>query len=259
MSERTRRSAAELFDLSGRVALVTGGSRGLGREMVLGFAQAGADVVITSRSLDACRELASEVRATTGRRALAHACHVGHWQELDGLVEAAYAEFGKLDILVNNAGKSPLYDRVVDVSESLWDSVIAVNAKGPFRLTALIGTRMAEGAGGSIINISSSGAIHPAPNIIPYVAAKAGLNAMTLAFAHCFGPKVRVNCIMPGSFRTDVTRHWDMQAFQKSAQRIALQRIGEPSEIVGTALYLASDASAYTTGAVFPVDGGLPT
>jgi len=258
VGERAGRGLPELFDLSGRVALVTGGSRGLGREMVLAFAAAGADVVIASRKLEACRALAEEVRASTGRRALAYACHVGRWHELDGLVEAAYHEFGRVDVLVNNAGKSPLYDHVANVSESLWDSVIALNLKGPFRLSALVGTRMAEGAGGSIINISSAGSIHPTADIIPYVGAKAGLNAITIAFAHCFGPKVRVNCILPGSFRTDATQHWNWDAFERSAQRFALRRIGEPREIVGTALYLASDASSYTTGAVFPVDGGLP-
>jgi NAD(P)-dependent dehydrogenase (short-subunit alcohol dehydrogenase family) len=163
-----------------------------------------------------------------------------------------------VDILVNNAGMSPLYDSVQDVSEQLWDSTLAVNLKGPFRLTALIGTRMAGGDGGSIINVSSIGAIHPTADVVPYSAAKAGLNALTIGFAHTFGPSVRVNCIMPGGFRTDVTRAWDWDAFNASAQRFALKRIGEPDEIVGTALYLASDASSFTTGAVFPVDGGVP-
>ncbi len=132
----------EDFSLAGKVALVTGGSRGLGRAMVRGFARAGADVVIASRKLDACEALAAEVEATTGRRALAYACHVGRWEELDGLVDAAYARFGRVDVLVNNAGMSPVYPRPVDVSEELYDKVLAVNLKGPFRLTALIGTRM---------------------------------------------------------------------------------------------------------------------
>ena len=250
--------AAELFDLSGRVALVTGGSRGLGRAMVLALAQAGADVVIASRKLDACTAVAREVEAL-GRRALPYACHVGRWEELDGLVGAAYDEFGHLDVLVNNAGMSPLYDGVANVTEKLWDTVIGINMKGPFRLTALVGTRMAAGDGGSIINISSVGSIHPTPHIIPYAAAKAGLNTMTVAFAHTFGPSVRVNCIMPGAFRTDVTKAWDDDAFAATESRTALHRIGEPDDIVGTAIYLASDASSYTTGAVFPVDGGVPT
>lgn len=253
------KSSAELFDLSGRVALVAGGSRGLGREMVLAFAGAGADVVIASRKLESCERLAQEVRAETGRRALAHACHVGRWEDVDRLADAAYAAFGKVDVLVNNAGMSPLYDHVVNVSEELYDKVLAVNLKGPFRLTALVGTRMAAGAGGSIINVSSVGAIRPYGDIVPYAAAKAGLNAMTVAFAHTFGPKVRVNCIMPGTFLTDITRDWNLEEFNaRHAVRFALRRAGEASEIVGAALYLASDASSYTTGSILKVDGGVP-
>ncbi len=252
------KSLAELHDLSGRVALVTGGSRGLGHCMVRAFAEAGADVVIASRKLDACTQLAGEIAQETGRSALPYACHVGHWDELDGLVDAAYDRFGRVDVLVNNAGMSPVYDHVGDVSEKLWDSTLSVNLKGPFRLTALVGTRMAEGDGGSIINVSSIGAIHPTPDIAPYAAAKAGLNAVTIAFAHAFGPTVRVNGIMPGGFRTDITKAWDWDAFAANAQRFALRRIGEPEEIVGTALYLASDASSFTTGAIITVDGGVP-
>jgi len=252
------KSPEQLFDLSGKVALVTGGSRGLGKEMVLAFARAGADVVIASRKLDACEELAKEVAQKTGRRALAYACHVGRWDELAGLVDAAYREFGKVDVLVNNAGKSPLYDHVANLTESQYDSVLDLNLKGPFRLMALVGTRMAQGAGGSIINISSIGAIRPTGNIIPYAGAKAALNAMTIGFAHAFGPKVRVNCIMPGSFLTDISKAWDMKAFAQQAKHIALRRGGEPHEIVGAALYFASDASSYTTGSVLSVDGGVP-
>jgi NAD(P)-dependent dehydrogenase (short-subunit alcohol dehydrogenase family) len=249
----------DLFDLTDRVAVVTGGSRGLGREMVLGFARAGADVVIASRKVESCQALARQVEAETGRRALAHACHVGHWQDLDRLADAAYQTFGKVDVLVNNAGMSPLYDQVVNVTEDLYDKVLAVNLKGPFRLTALVGTRMAAGAGGSIINVSSVGSIRPYGDIVPYAAAKAGLNAMTIAFAHAFGPKVRVNCIMPGTFVTDINRGWDWKEFDaKHAVRFALRRAGEAAEIVGAALYLASDASSYTTGTILKVDGGVP-
>jgi NAD(P)-dependent dehydrogenase (short-subunit alcohol dehydrogenase family) len=253
------KTPAELFDLTGRVAVVAGGSRGLGREMVLAFARAGADVVIASRKLESCETLAREVEAETGRRALAQVCHVGRWQELDRLADAAYDAFGKVDVLVNNAGMSPLYDHVVNVSEELYDKVLAVNLKGPFRLTALVGTRMAAGAGGSIINVSSVGAIRPYGDIVPYAAAKAGLHAMTIAFAHAFGPKVRVNCIMPGTFLTDITRGWNLEEFNtKHAVRFALRRAGDASEIVGAALYLASDASSYTTGSILKVDGGVP-
>jgi NAD(P)-dependent dehydrogenase (short-subunit alcohol dehydrogenase family) len=251
-------SSAPQFDLSGRVALVTGGSRGLGREMVLGFARAGADVVVASRDGSACEKFAAEVTEATGRRALGLGAHVGHWGELDGLVDRIHGEFGRLDVLVNNAGMSPLYDDVTDVSEALFDKVLDVNLKGPFRLTALVGTRMAAGDGGSIINISSAGAVHPRPGILPYAAAKAGLNALTVGFAHTFGPKVRVNAIMAGTFLTDVSKAWDMAAFEQRAQGFAAKRGGQPEEIVGAALYLASDLSSYTTGSILTVDGGQP-
>lgn len=252
------------FDLSGRTALVTGGSRGLGREMALAFARAGADVMIASRSIDSCRATADEIAATTGRRVLARACHVGRWDELDGLADDAWNLLGGLDILVNNAGKSPLYDHVANIDEKLWDSVIGLNLKGPFRLSAVLGTRMGEraaahGRTASIINISSIAAIHPTPDVVPYTAAKAGLNAITIGLAQTFGPHVRVNCIMPGSFRTDISKAWDWKLVDQAMRRVAMRRVGEPHEIVGAAMYLASDASAYTTGAIITVDGGVPT
>jgi NAD(P)-dependent dehydrogenase (short-subunit alcohol dehydrogenase family) len=250
------KAPGDLFDLTGKVALITGGSRGLGRAMALAFARAGADVVIASRKRDACEAAAAEICAL-GRRALPYACHVGQWGQLDGLVEAAYRHFGKVDVLVNNAGMSPLYPSLVEVSETLWDKVLAVNLKGPFRLSALVGSRMAAAAGGSIINISSVAAVRPTPMETPYGAAKAGLNALTIAFAHAYGPKVRVNCIMAGPFLTDISKAWDLDALTTVlATRAALQRAGNPDEIVGAALYFAADASSFTTGAVLQVDGG---
>jgi NAD(P)-dependent dehydrogenase (short-subunit alcohol dehydrogenase family) len=244
--------------LAGKVALVTGGSRGLGREMVLAFAGAGADVVVASRKLDNCKAVAAEVEAK-GRRALPVACHVGHWDEVDGLVEAAYGEFGRVDVLVNNAGMSPLYPDLTAVTEELWDKVLGVNLKGPFRLTALVGTRMAAGPhGGSIINVSSTGSIRPAPHMLPYDAAKAGLNTLTEGFAKAFGPTVRVNCIMAGPFLTDISKAWDPKTLQGGMPHHALGRAGEPPEIVGAALFLAGDASSFTTGALLRVDGGIP-
>jgi NAD(P)-dependent dehydrogenase (short-subunit alcohol dehydrogenase family) len=244
------------FDLSGKVALVTGGSRGLGREMVAGFAQAGADVVIASRDAAACAAYAAEITAATGRRAIGYGVHVGHWNELGPLVEAAYDAFGRVDVLVNNAGMSPLYESVDKLPEDLFDKVIAVNLKGPFRLAALVGTRMAAGDGGSIINISSAAAVRPRPDVLPYAAAKAGLNALTAGLARTFGPTVRCNAIMAGTFLTDVSKAWDEDLFSERSRGFALQRGAEPTEVVGTALYLASDASSYTTGAVITVDGG---
>lgn len=245
-----------IIDMTGKKVLITGGSRGMGREMALGFAAAGADVAITSRKIASCEAVAKEIEAL-GRKSFAYACHVGHWDQVNGLIDAVYGEFGKLDVLINNAGMSPLYDRPADIPEALYDKVLDVNLKGPFRLCAEIGQRMIDAGGGSIINISSTGAIRPLKNIITYSAAKAGLNAMTEAFANAYGPTVRVNCIMPGPFLTDISNAWDMDAFQKRAdERIALKRGGEADEIVGAALYLASDHASYTTGSIMRVDGG---
>lgn len=249
------RTPEELFSLNGKVALITGGSRGLGREMALAFAKAGADIIIVSRKFDACEKVAAEVEAL-GRRALPYACHMGRWEEVNNLVAAVYQHFGKVDILVNNAGKSPLYETLVDVSEALWDSVLSLNLKGAFRLSALVGKRMMDGEGGSIINISSIAAVRPSANEVPYSAAKAGLHAITLGIAESYGPKVRVNCIMPGAFLTDISKAWNEETMNKIESLTALKRAGGPEEIIGSALFLASDASSYTTGSILSVDGG---
>jgi NAD(P)-dependent dehydrogenase (short-subunit alcohol dehydrogenase family) len=247
------------FRLDGKVALVTGGSRGLGKEMVKAFAAVGADVVIASRKLDNCIAVAEEVERTTGRTAMPVGCHVGEWKQVDAMIDAVYTRFGRLDVLVNNAGMSPLYERLDQIPEGLYDRVFDVNLKGPFRLMATVGTRMAAGDGGSIINVSSGGAIRPLPHIVPYAAAKAGLNAMTIGFAHAFGPKVRVNCIQAGPFLTDISEAWDLEAVKARLEATyAMKRPGEPHEVVGAALYFASEASSWTTGAILPVDGGMP-
>jgi len=241
------------FDLSGKTALVTGGSRGLGREIALGFARCGADVAVASRKLDACEQVAEEVRAL-GRRSLAVSCHVGQWSALDALMEQVLAEFGRLDILVNNAGMSPIAPSSVETSEELFDKVVGVNFKGPFRLSALAGTHMVEKGGGSIISVSSIGAAFPSPNNSPYAASKAALNTLTMALAREFGPSVRVNAVMPGSFRTDIAKAWPEG--KEATTPAALKRFGEPEEIVTSVLYLASDHSSFTTGSVIRVDGG---
>lgn len=237
------------------VALVTGGSRGLGREMALAFAAAGADVVIASRKMEACEVVAREIEAM-GRHALPVAAHVGEWDELLALADAAWGWKGYVDILVNNAGLSPLAPSPHETSEALFDKIVDVNFKGPFRLTALIAERMAAGRGGSVINISSTGALRPAADFGPYAGAKAGLNAMSVALAMAYAPKVRINVISPGAFRTDISRAWaDDPAVGGD---IPMRRIGEPREIVTAALYLASPASSYTTGAILRVDGAGP-
>jgi len=248
--------ATDLFDMTGKVAVVTGGSRGLGREMVLAFADHGADVVIASRKLENCEAVADEVRAL-GRRALPVAYHAASWDAADQLAAAVYDEFGTIDVLVNNAGMSPLYPSVDAISEDLYDKVMGVNLKGPFRLSALVGTKMAAAGGGSIIFVSSGASQRPSAGELVYGAAKAGVNNLTYGLARTFGPSVRVNCIVPGPFLTDISKAWDLEAFEKMAKvTFALGRGGQPHEIVGAALYFASGASSYTTGTTLNVDGG---
>jgi NAD(P)-dependent dehydrogenase (short-subunit alcohol dehydrogenase family) len=241
-----------LFDFTGKVALVTGGSRGLGYQMVRALAERGADVIVASRKLDACEAVAAECRAL-GRRALAVSAHVGRWAECDRLVEAAYAEFGRIDILINNAGMSPPCSSH-EMTEQLFDSVLNLNFKGPFRLASQIGWRMAQGDGGCIINISSTGALMALPGVVPYGSAKAALNAMTVSLSREYGPKVRVNTISAGPFLTDIAEAWNPASRER--QPVALGRPGRPEEIVTAALMLASPASSYTTGALLRVDGG---
>ena len=244
------------IDMSGKVVAITGGSRGLGRAMALAFAKAGAILVISSRKIENCKATAAEIEAM-GQIAMAHACHVGHWEQCDALVEAIYERFGKIDVMINNAGMSPHYGRPTDIAEGLYDKVLDVNLKGTFRLCANVGQRMVDAGGGAIINVSSTAAIRPRKDIITYAAAKAGVNALTEAFADAYGPTVRVNCIMPGPFLTDISKAWDMEAFKiRARDHIALQRGGEAEEITAAALYLGSGVSSYTTGAILKIDGG---
>ncbi|HZQ30923.1 MAG TPA: SDR family oxidoreductase [Mycobacterium sp.] len=251
--------ADDLFDLTDRVVLVTGGSRGLGREMAFAAARCGADVVVASRNLESCEATAAEITRETGRAAMPYQVHVGRWEELDGLVDAVYDRFGKVDVLVNNAGMSPLYESLRAVSEKLFDAVVNLNLKGPFRLSALVGERMVAAGRGSIINVSSTGSLRPGPDIVPYAASKAGLNAMTEAFAKAFGPSVRVNTLMAGPFLTDISKAWGLEhATGNPFVHLALQRAGNPPEIVGAALFLMSDASSFTTGSILRADGGIP-
>ncbi len=242
-----------LLDFSGKVALVTGGSRGLGREMVMALAERGADLIIASRKAEACETVAEEVRSM-GRRALAIGAHCGKWDEIDGLIEAAYAEFGRVDILVNNAGMGPRMPSE-EVPENLYDSVLNLNLKGPYRLSSVIGKRMKDAGSGAILNISSVAALQPLAQVVPYSAAKAGLNAMTIGLAREYAPEVRVNCICAGPFLTDIAKAWTEEARQTADN--ALGRPGRPEEIVSAALYLLSPASTFSTGSVITVDGGI--
>jgi NAD(P)-dependent dehydrogenase (short-subunit alcohol dehydrogenase family) len=250
--------ADELFDLTDRVVLVTGGSRGLGREIAFAAASCGADVIIASRKYETCVATAEEITAATGRAAFPYRVHVGRWDELDGLVDAAYDRFGRVDVLVNNAGMSPLYESLSSVTEKLFDAVVNLNLKGPFRLSALVGERMVADGGGSIINVSSTGSLRPSAEMLPYAASKAGLNALTEGLAKAYGPTVRVNTLMAGPFLTDISKAWDPKILERGMPHHALGRAGEPPEIVGAAMFLATDASSFVTGTVLRVDGGIP-
>ena len=244
------------FDLTGRTAVITGGSRGLGRSIAQAFAEHGADVVVASRKLEACEQAAAEIAEATGRTTHGMRCHVGEWDEITRFVDEVHERVGRVDVLVNNAGMSPLYPSLGEITEALWDKVLDVNLKGPFRMSALVGERMKAAGSGSIINVSTIASVTPSPIEVPYGAAKAGVNNLTVGLAKSLGPEVRVNCIVPGAFRTDIADHWDMDAVVVGMQRAPLRRVGEPDEIIGAALYLASDASSYTTGSMLKVDGG---
>lgn len=245
------------LDLSGKVAVITGGSRGIGRAVAEGLAAAGADVVIASRKLDACEQAAAEIEAATGRRAIPVAFHAGRWEDADALADRVHDELGRCDVLVNNAGVSPPYESLADVTAELYDKVHAVNARGPFRLSVLLGSRMAEGDGGSIVNVSTAGSLRPGVAELPYAMAKAGMNALTLGLVGAWAPKVRVNTVLPGAFDTDITAAWGPDAKRQAGEMNPMGRIGQPDDMVGICVFLASDASSYVNGSQVLVDGGL--
>jgi NAD(P)-dependent dehydrogenase (short-subunit alcohol dehydrogenase family) len=243
------------FDATGKIVVVTGASKGLGRAMALGFAESGADVVVASRKIEACEIVAGEIRAL-GRRALPMRCHVGDWDECDALIAATVAEFGRIDVLVNNAGIAPVPPSLREVTSDLFDKTIAVNLKGPLRLTALAAEHMT--AGGAVINISSKASLHALPFTVVYAAAKAGLNALTKAAAAEYGPRgIRVNAIVCGTFHTDSFDSGTPPEVQEQmAASVSLRRIASADEIVGTALFLASEAASYLSGELLVLDGG---
>ena len=241
-----------LFDFTGKVALVTGGSRGLGYQMVMAFASRGADVIVASRKLENCQAVVDEIHAL-GRKALAVQVHAGRWAECDALIARAYEVFGRVDILVNNAGMGPAMPSH-EVTEQLFDSIVNLNFKGPFRLASQIAKRMQEAGGGCIINVSSTGALMPLPGVVPYGSSKAALNAMSESLAWEYGPSVRVNTLSPGPFNTDIAKAWA----QGGEAKIAIPRgkAADPQDIVTAALFLASPASVNVTGTLLRCDGG---
>jgi len=246
-------------NLEGKVALVTGGSRGLGRAMVLGLARAGADVVIASRKLAGCEQVAAEVQAM-GRQALAVSAHAGQMESLDALLEATYQRFGRLDILINNAGTNPVTAGLSDLTPELFQKVFEVNTKGPWYLASRAAPRMAQHGGGSIINVISVGGLKPPAYQGFYAGSKAALHALTKVMAAEWAHMgIRVNAIAPGSYHSDL---FDVSAaqlpgFEEGSKAACVQkRIAETDEILGPVMYLASDMSSYTTGATLVADGG---
>ncbi|MEZ5232020.1 MAG: SDR family NAD(P)-dependent oxidoreductase [Acidimicrobiia bacterium] len=245
-----------LLDLSGKVAVITGGSRGIGKAIAYAYAEHGADVVIASRKLDNCVEVAEDIAARTGRRTLAVGTHVGRWDECNALADKVLETFGRVDILVNNAGMSPLYEKVTDITEDYYDKVSAVNLKGPFALSLRLGGWMFDHDGGVVLNISTIGSVRPSRNEVVYAMAKSGLNAMTVALADALGPKVRVNCILPGAILTDISKAWSPETIAH-AHDTPMGRAGYAEDFPGAALFFASEASAWITGTCLRVDGGM--
>lgn len=252
-----------LFDLSGKTAIVTGATRGLGNAMAHGLAQAGADLVITGRTQEPCEHAAAAIAEATGRHVLPLACHMGDWARIDALVEDAYERFGRIDVLVNNAGINPSFTPVSEITEPLFDKLLAVNLKGPVHLAGRLAPRMAAAGGGSIINIITIGAYNGGPGVGVYSASKAALLNMTRVMAWEWAQmKVRVNAVAPGPFLTDMMKGAESvtTGFIQAAASATLQnRVADPAEIVGMIVYLASDASSFVTGADFKIAGGMLT
>ena len=249
------------FDLTGRVSLVTGATKGLGRAMVQGLAEAGSDVVVVSRKLDLCEQVAAEVAESTGRRALPLACHMGEWDAIPELVDRVYKEFGRIDVLANNAGINPAMTPITEISEAYFDKLCSVNLKGPLRLAALVAPRMGEHGGGSIINAATLGAYAAGPGVGTYTGLKAALlNFSKTMAAEWVSLGVRVNVLSPGPFLTEMmkgTAKFDDAFIDRSAQATLMKRVADPDEIVGLTLFLASDASSYVTGEDYGIAGGM--
>ena len=253
------------FSLEGKVALVTGASRGIGRATALGFANAGADVAITSRKQPDLDVVAEEIRQT-GRKALPIASHGGRMENHIALVDAVVKEFGRLDILVNNAATSPAVSSVLETEERLWDTIMNVNLKGLYFLSQAAARVMKEQGGGRIINVASSDGIKPAHTRSVYSTAKAAVMTVTKSFAGELAQyNIRVNAIAPGAIDTKMLNNiWgDLPEEQQESiraqmtQSMPLGHIGIPDEIVGAMIYFASDASSYLTGQTLLIDGGV--
>lgn len=254
-------AVSRLFDLTGRVAVVTGATKGIGRAVAEGLAGAGASVVVSSRKQDLCEAVAAEIGAATGRDTMGLACHVGEWDAIPAFVDAVYARFGRVDVLVNNAGISPAPTPVVDMTREFWRKLQSVNLEGPLRMSALVAPRMRDQGGGSIINVASVGAYTGGAGNSAYAASKAGLIVLTKVMAREWAPwNVRVNAISPGPFVSEMMLGAERAApglLERSGAATMQGRVAEPAEIVGAAVYLGSDASSFVTGEDHVVSGGM--
>ena len=258
MNAERKRSFLAKFRLEGKIALVTGGSRGIGRSIALGLAEAGADVAIASRKLPDLEAVAQEI-TQLGRKALPVAANVRHLPEIDSLVKQVVGEFGRVDILVNNAGTNVVYDSVFNIDEKAWDVVMGLNLKGYFFLSQAVGKIMRDKGGGSIINTASEAGIRPGVGMSVYSISKAGVIMLTKVLAQEWGQyNIRANAIAPGVIKTRLSTALQTNPIirDRTEDSTALGRIAEPEEIVGAALFLASDASSYMTGQTLVLDGG---
>jgi len=251
-----------LFSLKGKVAIVTGGSRGIGRAIALAFAEAGADLVISSRNKrpPELEKVAEEVKAM-GKKAISVPAHVGKKEDVQELVRKTLQTFGRIDILVNNAGANPVLSSMIDLEEDSFEKVLEVNLKGAFLLSKVVAREMIrQGGGGKIINMSSvSGLRARADGTGAYCISKAAMNMMTQVMARELAPhNILVNAIAPGSIKTDFSRvNWtDPERKAQRIREIELKRFGEPEEVAGIALFLASEAGSFVTGEIIRVDGG---
>ena len=245
------------FSLNGKVVLITGASRGIGRTAAIGMAQAGADIAIASRKLPDLEKAADEIRKT-GRKCLPVAAHVGRQEDRDNLVKRVVEEFGKIDILVNNAATNPTMAQAMDIDDRAWDSIMNLNLKGLFFLSQAVAKVMKEKGGGKIINIASIAGI--SPDMLPiYSISKAGVIMATKVMAQQWAQyNIRANVVAPGMVKTGFSQPlWSNPDILKAVTgRNPMGRIADPEEMVGAIIYLASDASSYVTGQVLAVDGG---
>ena len=247
------------FSLDGKVAIVTGGSRGIGRAIAVGLAEAGADVAVAARKPEALAEAVEAVQAT-GRRAVAVPTNVRVQDELRRLVAETRAQLGRVDVLVNNAGTNPVFGPVQDMDERAWDAIMNTNVRSAFFLSVLAREAMLEhGEGGTIVNVSSIGGLQASDVIGGYSISKAAMIMLTQVCAKSWGRDgIRVNCIAPGLIKTEFSRAlWESETILDDAVRTAaLHRIGRPEEMAGAVVYFASQASSFVTGQTLVLDGG---